>query len=114
VTGEGFQNIRVKSPLFSARLHTNYTQTINSRFAVTILSRFLASTRWPLKGSTPMLRLDQRHTLKAFRASVGDEEGHKADCILVQKAGQALKIHSYLSPLENLLPISLPSLNLRE
>jgi len=29
-----------------------------------------------------MLGLDQRHALKALRASVGDEEGHKADCIL--------------------------------
>ncbi len=61
-----------------------------------------------------MLWLYQRHALKAFRASVGDENSYKADCILVQKAGQALKIYSYLSPLENLLPILLPSLNLRE
>ncbi len=47
-----------------------------------------------------MLWLYQRHALKAFRASVGDVEGHKADCILVQRAGQALKIYSYLSPLK--------------
>jgi len=61
-----------------------------------------------------MLWLDQDNALKAFRVSVGDENSYKADCIFVQKAGQALKIHSYLSPLESLLPISLPSLNLRE
>ncbi len=30
-----------------------------------------------------MLGLYQRHALKALRASVGDEEGHKGDCILV-------------------------------
>jgi len=29
-----------------------------------------------------MLWLYQRHALKAVRASVGDKEGHKRDCIL--------------------------------
>jgi len=32
--------------------------------------------RWPLEGSALMLWLYQRHALKAFRASVGDVEGH--------------------------------------
>jgi len=32
--------------------------------------------RQPLKGSTLVLRLNQRHALKAFRAFVGDVEGH--------------------------------------
>ncbi len=32
--------------------------------------------RWPLKRSTLILWLYQRHALKAFRASVGDVEGH--------------------------------------
>ena len=36
-----------------------------------------------------MLWLDQRHALKAFWASVRDEEGHKADCILALRPGQA-------------------------
>ncbi len=31
-----------------------------------------------------MLWLYQRHALKAFRALVGDEEGHKTDCVLTQ------------------------------
>ena len=35
------------------------------------------------EGSALVLWLDQRHALKAIRASVGDEEGHKMDCILV-------------------------------
>jgi len=51
-----------------------------------------------------MLWLYQRHALKAFRASVGDEDGHKADCILALRAGQALKFHSYLSPLKTIAP----------
>jgi len=38
--------------------------------------------RWALKGSALVLRLYQRHALKAVRASVGDEEGHEAICIL--------------------------------
>ncbi len=60
-----------------------------------------------------MLSLYQRHALKGFWASVGDEEGHKADCILALRAGQALKFHSLLTP-ENLLPIPLPGINLIE
>jgi len=32
--------------------------------------------RWPLECAALMLWLYQRHALKAFRASVGDEEGH--------------------------------------
>ncbi len=31
---------------------------------------------WPLEGSALVLRLDQRHALKIFGASVGDVEGH--------------------------------------
>ncbi len=50
--------------------------------------------RWSFKRSTLMLWLYQRHALKAFRASVGDVEGHKMDCILALRAGQVLKIHS--------------------
>ena len=57
-----------------------------------------------LSCTTFMLWLYQRHALKASRASVGDENSYKADCILVQKAGQALKIHSYLSPLKTYCP----------
>jgi len=41
-----------------------------------------------------MLRMYQRHALKAFRAFVGDEDGHKMDCVLALRAGQVLKIHS--------------------
>jgi len=33
--------------------------------------------RWTLKRTTLVLWLDQRHALKAFRASVGDVEGHE-------------------------------------
>jgi len=32
--------------------------------------------RWLFKRSTLMLWLNQRHALKTFWASVGDEEGH--------------------------------------
>ncbi len=39
--------------------------------------KHLTETPYPF-----MLWLCQRHAFKAFRASVGDEEGHKADCIL--------------------------------
>ncbi len=35
--------------------------------------------------------LYQRHALKAFRASVGDEEGHRVDCVLAQWVLQHLK-----------------------
>ncbi len=38
-----------------------------------------------------MLGLNQRHALKTFRASVGDEEGHRADCILAQWVLQPMK-----------------------
>ena len=38
-----------------------------------------------------MLGLNQRHALKTFRASVGDEEGHKADCILAREGEQPIK-----------------------
>jgi hypothetical protein len=41
-----------------------------------------------------MLCLYKHHALKALRASVGDVEGHKVDCILALRTGQALKIHS--------------------
>ena len=41
-----------------------------------------------------MLRLDQRHALKAFRASVGDVEGHKSDCILAWEGAQLGKAGS--------------------
>jgi len=43
--------------------------------------------QWQL--SMPLLWLYQRHALKAFRAFVGDVEGHKKDCILavMSKAG---------------------------
>ncbi len=72
------------------------------------------SPRQALKGSSLMLWLYQRHALKAFRASVEDEEVHKKDCILALRAGQALKFHSLHPSLEYLLPIPLPGLNLRE
>ncbi len=39
--------------------------------------------RRTLEGTSLVLGLDQSHALKTFRASVGDEEGHKMDCILV-------------------------------
>ena len=39
-----------------------------------------------------ILRRYQRHALEAFRASVGDEEGHEADCILAREGEQANKI----------------------
>jgi len=61
-----------------------------------------------------MLWLYQRHPLKAFRASVGDENSYKADCILALRAGQVLKIHSLPTSPENLLPIPLPGITLRE
>ncbi len=32
--------------------------------------------RWPFERTALVLRLYQRHARKAFRASVGDEEGH--------------------------------------
>jgi len=37
------------------------------------------------------LWLNQRHALETFRAFVGDEEGHKADCILAQWVLQPMK-----------------------
>jgi PAS domain S-box-containing protein len=38
--------------------------------------------RWPLKRTTLMLWLYQRHALKAFRASVGDEDSHRGYSML--------------------------------
>jgi len=40
-------------------------------------------------------------------------EGHKKDCILALRAGQALKIYSLHPSLEYLLPIPVPGLTLR-
>jgi len=37
---------------------------------------------WSLKRTTLMLWLYQRNALKAFGASMGDVDGHKANCIL--------------------------------
>jgi len=47
--------------------------------------------RRTLEGTTLVLWLYQRHALKAFRASVGDVEGHKADCIFAQWVLQPIK-----------------------
>ena len=61
-------------------------------------------------------RLYQGHAFKAFRASVGDEDSHKADCILALRAGQAEKTVKFTPPLhhENLLSVRLPGINLIE
>ncbi len=46
-----------------------------------------------------MLGLDQRHALKTFWASVGEEEGHEGDCILALPAAQAEKAVKFTPPL---------------
>jgi len=83
---------------------TRLGKTFHSRSPLDLILRHILLIR----------RLYQRHALKAFRASVEDEEGHKADCILALRPVQALKIHSHPSPLENLLPAKLPGFTLRE
>jgi len=43
----------------------------------------------------------QRHALKAFGTSVGDEEGHEADCILAREGEQAEKTVKFTPPLHH-------------
>jgi len=54
---------------------------------------------WPLKRSSLILWLNQRHALKVFRVSVGDEEGHETDGILAQEGVQPDKsLHNQFLP----------------
>jgi len=55
--------------------------------------------RRAFEGAALVLGLDQGNALKAFRASVGDEEGHEADCILAREGEQAEKTVKFTTPL---------------
>jgi len=65
--------------------------------------------RRPLKRSTLMLWLDQCNALKAQRTSVGDEDSHKADCILAREGEQAEKTVKFTPPFTTGISVASPA-----